>query len=193
MGFKYPKKSNLSNYYSESKENVFSFAKGFKRVRKETGYTQQTFSDVFTIDGNKISIETVRNWEQGKTFPEVSTILELCKFFKCDIDYLFNGIDCRKIDNQYISNLTALNEKSITALKEFQSLNMNLQISAINNLLCYESGEWLLQIITEYLQTDEKEEFFVDDGDRIKKSEILQLRIYNALADFKKSINNTEV
>lgn len=88
-----------------------SFKNGFKRARKEAGYTQKTFSEAF-----RVSIDTVKNWEQGRSVPEVCTIEQLCDFFKCDMDYLFNQIKCRTHDAQFICEYTGLSQEAVMLL-----------------------------------------------------------------------------
>lgn len=89
------------------------FSKGFKRARKKAGYTQQKFVDEF----KNVTIETVRNWEQGRNVPELETIYKICEFLNCDIDYLFARIDYKKHEFKYISEITGLSEKSIEMLE----------------------------------------------------------------------------
>ena len=91
--------------------HTFSFKDGFKRIRKEHGYTQQSFAEEFGI-----CIETIRNWEQGRNVPELDTIYKLCNFFECDMDYLFNNISCHNHDTQFIQDQTGLSEDSINDL-----------------------------------------------------------------------------
>lgn len=114
------------------KLHIFSFKTGFKRARKNAGYTQKTFSEKFGI-----SIETVKNWEQGRNVPEIETIEKLCGFFDCDIDYLFNTIDCRNHDLQFIHQYTGLSEVAIKQLHHFTT---------------YRQGKVRLAIIDYFLQ-----------------------------------------
>ncbi len=94
-----------------------SFKDGFKRARKSKKskngktYTQETFADEFNE-----TQATIKNWEQGKTYPRVQTLLGLCDFFDCDMDYLFNTIDCKTHDTQFIQDKTGLTESSIDVL-----------------------------------------------------------------------------
>lgn len=93
------------------KLHSFSFKDGFKRARKNNRYTQKTFADEFNI-----SIETVKNWEQGRNIPEIKTLEKLCDFFQCDLDYLFNNIECKTHDVQFIQDCTGLSEAAINRI-----------------------------------------------------------------------------
>ena len=92
---------------------TFSFREGFKRARKKGGYTQKSFSNEFNI-----SIETVKNWEQGRNVPEIETLEKLCNFFQCDIDHLLGNIECETHDKQFIHDKTGLSEDAINFLIE---------------------------------------------------------------------------
>lgn len=127
--------------------HTFSFKIGFKRVRKESGYTQQSFSDKFGI-----SIETVKNWEQGRNVPELDTIYKLCDFFNCDMDYLFDNISCKTHDTQFIQDTLGL---SYNTIKHIISLNEDndsfICIPIIDHLLGKtEFTHFLMKQINEY-------------------------------------------
>jgi transcriptional regulator with XRE-family HTH domain len=97
---------------------TFSFKEGFKRARKKSGYTQKSFSEEFNI-----SIETVKNWEQGRNVPEIETLEKLCNFFHCDIDYLLGNMECETHDKQFIHDKTGLSEDAINVLKEWNRIS----------------------------------------------------------------------
>lgn len=92
------------------------FKVGFKKARKEAGYTQQEFADAFS----SVTVETIRNWEQGRNVPEIDTIEKLCDFFKCDMDYLFGRIDHKSHNHKYICECTGLSEKAVEMLMFIQ-------------------------------------------------------------------------
>lgn len=89
-----------------------TFLVKLKEARKKAGYkTQEEFADAYHI-----SLETVRNWEQGKTMPLMGDFIDLCDFLHCDGDYLLGKIDERTHTLQYIKDLTGLTEDSIHTL-----------------------------------------------------------------------------
>lgn len=97
-------------------DNLYSlkagFAKGFKNARKSAGYTQQSFADSFNV----ATVETIRNWEQGRNIPEIDTIDKLCSIFNCDLDYLFGRIDYKTHNNKFICETTGLSEEAVETL-----------------------------------------------------------------------------
>ncbi len=96
-----------------------SFSNGFKNARTHAldangkKYTQDSFAEEFGV-----SVDTVKNWEQGRVTPNVKTLIELCDFFECDMDYLFGTLNCKKHDIQFIQNETGLSETAINRLQE---------------------------------------------------------------------------
>lgn len=90
---------------------LHTFSSGCRRARKKAGYTQQSFADAIHF-----SVESVRNWEQGRVVPERSTIEKLCDFFKCDMDYLFDRIDYETHDLSFICKYTGLSEEAVKVL-----------------------------------------------------------------------------
>lgn len=54
------------------------------KMRKDAGYTQKDIADILGIDQS-----TVAKWENGTSYPMVSTLPKLAKLFKCSIDDLF--------------------------------------------------------------------------------------------------------
>ncbi len=103
---------------------TYSFAKGFKRARKNAGYTQESFVQSF-LDRERHEITTlgtVRNWEQNRAVPEITTIQQLCEFFDCDMDYLFNRIECKNHNVDFIHEYTGLSEEAINTLAGLKGL-----------------------------------------------------------------------
>lgn len=134
---------------------TFSFQKGFKRARIKNGYTQKSFAKEFNI-----SIETVKNWEQGRNIPEFKTLEKLCNFFHCDMDYLLNNLDCKDHDTQFIQDETGLSEKSIEQLRYLSLINNTLttehDLNTINILLEQLNSKYnsIIHTITEYLRSE---------------------------------------
>ena len=91
-----------------------SFKDGFKKARRNAKdrngkrYTQESFAESFGV-----SVDTVKNWEQGRTAPSIDTLIELCDFFECDIDYLFGTLDCKTHDVQFIQEYIEQKKKTI--------------------------------------------------------------------------------
>lgn len=91
----------------------YQFGIRFKELRKKKGLTQEKFSEVFP----DATLDSVRSWEQHYAVPEISTLLDLCDFFGCDLDYLMGRIECMDHEKQYIHDKTLLSEKAIKAIQ----------------------------------------------------------------------------
>ena len=131
---------------------MYSFKDGFKRARKARNLTQEKFCEKFTnYDGSKLSLPTVRNWEQGRNVPELKTIVALCTFFSCDMDYLFFNIDCRTHDNSFINQKLGLSEYAIDYLIEKKHLGEHY-IAALNMLLACDNFDSVLSNVTDYVE-----------------------------------------
>lgn len=99
----------------ENETKLHSFASGFKdvfkRERRRCGFTQQSFAEYFGV-----SLDTVRNWEQGRKVPEIKTIERLCDEFGCEPDYLLGRMEHSTHDIQFICDQTGLSEYAVCEL-----------------------------------------------------------------------------
>lgn len=125
---------------------TFSFKEGFKRARKKGGYTQKSFAEKFNV-----SIETVKNWEQGRNVPEIETLEKLCNFFQCDVDYLLGNIECETHDIQFIHDKTGLSKEAINFLINENSRNVIGKLIVNKFSIPYNSGENPYIILINYL------------------------------------------
>lgn len=138
-----------------------SFKAGFKKARRNAKdkngkrYTQESFAEAFGV-----SVDTIKNWEQGRFTPNIDTLIELCDFFECDIDYLFGTLKCKTHDKQFIQNETGLSEKAIDELHYLAVLNDALasepDLNTINTLLEQLSSQYnnIIHAITGYLRSN---------------------------------------
>ena len=95
-----------------------NFGNNIKSLRKSAGYKrQQDFADAFGR-----SIDTIQNWEQGKTWPTMEDFLLLCDHFHCDADYLVGRIGTKTHDLNFICSETGLSERTATFFMKNQDL-----------------------------------------------------------------------
>lgn len=106
---------------------LHSFASGFKAVfkreREKAGYTQKSFAESFDV-----SLDTVRNWEQGRKVPEIKTIERLCAEFGCEPDYLLGRMQNSTHDIQFICQQTGLSEDAVLALSRLKEDRATMQV-----------------------------------------------------------------
>lgn len=60
-----------------------NFSENLRRIRKESGYTQQDIAERLSV-----AQATVANYERGVRIPDVDTLVKLSKIFDVSIDYL---------------------------------------------------------------------------------------------------------
>ncbi len=98
----------------------------------KTGFTQQEFADLLNV-----SVDTVKNWEQGYNYPSLDWVVELCSIFGCDFDFLLGD---QETPNKYAG-------LSIGASKAlFDAYESNDPVCKIVSELL-EQGEILRQIL----------------------------------------------
>ena len=96
---------------------IVDFGKGVKKARKNAGFkTQQDFADKICV-----SIETVRNWEQGQNKPSLDDFIMLCDTLECDADYLLNTLDVQTHDLAFICDYTGLSGEAVTLLHKLKN------------------------------------------------------------------------
>ena len=111
-----------------------NFQSRLKEIRKERGYKKQ--QDL--ADALYRSIDTIQNWEQGKTLPTMGDFIELCNFFNCDADYLLGRIDEKTHALASACELTGLEEKTVERVqwligRENRGKEINAFLSAENS------------------------------------------------------------
>ena len=127
---------------------------GFKAARKRAGYSQQDVAD--KLHNN---IKTVRNWEQGISVPEYSTMLELCDLFNCDLDFLAGRIEEPTHDIKFIHEKTGL---SVDAIKKLMDNKEAIEDSPLSKIIEHDNSDRLLRVLS--LAADEDEITWMDLG-----------------------------
>ena len=97
---------------------------------------------------------SISKWKTS--MPNSKRLQKLADYFNVSTDYLLDRTDCKSVDNQYISDVTGLSEKSIKHLMHINNLPDKGQINALNILL----SSPLIVFISSYLHN-----FFFCDYD----------------------------
>lgn len=146
---------------------LHSFASGFKdvfkRERERAGFTQKSFAKYFDV-----SLDTVRNWEQGRKVPEIRTIERLCGEFDCEPDYLLGRMENSTHDIQFICDQTALSEDAVLALgrlKEDRAATKVLDFLLTNKIVL---DKIVLYFASAFWDIDRRSEFSALPFDRQK-------------------------
>lgn len=62
------------------------FSKILKEKRKELNLTQQEVADQLNV-----TRQTISNWEVGKSYPDIPTLIEISNFYNLSLDYMLKG------------------------------------------------------------------------------------------------------
>ena len=96
-----------------------SLRRNLQKKRKEKGFkTQSAFAEAL-----EVSVESVRNWEQGRTLPELGTLFHICSLLDCDMDYLIGRLEVPTHDLAFIKTQTRLSEAAIKKILEIAFLD----------------------------------------------------------------------
>lgn len=88
-----------------------TFGGQLKRLRRRQGITRDSIAAELGV-----APATITNWEQGRTWPEMSDFLRLCTFFKVDADYLLGRIKEQTHDLDFVCKYTGLAAEAVKRL-----------------------------------------------------------------------------
>lgn len=150
----------------------YTLKKALKRAREKAGLTQKELSEKFVTGENKdkVTLKTVKNWEQGKAAPSLTTLIDLSEFYNCDLDYLVGRIDCRTHDLQFIQDYTGLSEDAVKALHKYNNANDRRSSwpSHLSDIITHKDFFALMSDISDYMGTAKLERLITDDSDVVE-------------------------
>lgn len=79
------------------------------------GMTQEQFAEKMDV-----SLDTVKNWEQGYNYPTIDMLVKIADFFHCDFDYLLGKQQEPNKEYQYIEEYTGLSTEAVSNLIELK-------------------------------------------------------------------------
>ena len=88
-----------------------SFGEKLKRIRTKCGLTQDKFADEMNI-----SLDTVKNWEQGYNYPSIDMLVSISEYFKCDLDYLIGQQSMPNKEFTHIADMIGISERAAALL-----------------------------------------------------------------------------
>ena len=88
-----------------------------KLMRESRMITQVEFADSLNV-----SIDSVKNWEQGYNYPALEMLIQIADYFSCEVDYLLGRINSKTNQIQAVYDLIGLSEKSIEAIQNQANL-----------------------------------------------------------------------
>lgn len=156
-------------------------------------YTQENLAEQLDIIASKSkkynnkqkSRQTIANWEKGETYPSYQDMVNLCKLFKCDMDYLTGKIPCKTRENTDIQKEIRLTEETIKRIKMIPSFRLLIEYIS-KGLIPYDSDNnigKLFDSIEKYIQTPDTE---------LKQSAIAMYEIQDNLSKLRMNIQHQE-
>ncbi len=73
--------------------------------------TQDKFADEMNI-----SLDTVKNWEQGYNYPSIDMLVSISEYFKCDLDYLIGQQSMPNKEFTHIADMIGISERAAALL-----------------------------------------------------------------------------
>jgi transcriptional regulator with XRE-family HTH domain len=159
-------------YLKECVPMKFTLKEALKRARNKAELTQKELSEQFVTGENKdkVTLKTVKNWEQGKAAPSLATLIDLSEFYNCDLDYLVGRIDCRTHDLQFIQDYTGLSEDAVTALHLYKNADdrRSLWPSYLSDIINNKDFFTLMGRISEFMGNTKLEARFKDYASKME-------------------------
>lgn len=88
-----------------------SFGDKLKKLRNIRGLTQEKFADEMNI-----SLDTVKNWEQGYNYPSIDMLISISEYFKCDFDYLIGQQATPNKEFAHVADMIGISEEAAALL-----------------------------------------------------------------------------
>ena len=102
-----------------------SFGKKLKEIRLQHKLTQEMFADKMNV-----SLDTVKNWEQGYNYPSIDMLVSIAAYFRCDFDYLIGQQATPNKEYTHISDMIGISEEAAALL-----IKSKAQDSPITNVI----------------------------------------------------------
>lgn len=82
-----------------------------KEARSKTGFTQE-----YVAEAIHVSRQTISNWENEKSYPDVLSVIKLSDLYKVSLDDLLKGDDNMLKHVEESTNIVASNKKLFLAI-----------------------------------------------------------------------------
>lgn len=63
-------------------------------------------------DKMNVSLDTVKNWEQGYNYPSIDMLVSIAAYFRCDFDYLIGQQETPSKEYAHIADMIGISEKA---------------------------------------------------------------------------------
>jgi transcriptional regulator with XRE-family HTH domain len=125
--------------------NQVTYSNTGEVILPKKGITQQELADLLNV-----SLESVKNWEQGYNYPTYEMLLEIANFLNCSMDYLF-GLQEYPFKFESTADTMGLSEKAYENL-HFAGNQGKQYLELLSNLL---EDEYFLYQLSEAQKSPE--------------------------------------
>ncbi len=94
--------------------------KKLKEARVESGYTQETVSEIIMV-----SRQTISNWENQKSYPDIESVIRLSTLYNISLDRLLKG------DGEMIKHLSESTNTVSSNRKLIIAISVNILLLII--------------------------------------------------------------
>ena len=85
--------------------------KKLKEARLNRDLTQEVIAEKLNV-----SRQTISNWENEKSYPDIISVIELSNLYSISLDDLLKGVDAMMVHLQEITNVVKSNQKLLRAI-----------------------------------------------------------------------------
>jgi len=134
------KKSEIGYGY----ESIFPTQ--LRKLLERHGVTQETLARELCI-----SRQSVAQWKDGKTMPDIYYLKKISDFFSVPYEYLLDGVESEKKENVDIGRSLGLSDDAIKTLSEINERNKaTWQMDTLNKIIGNKDFGYLIAITTDY-------------------------------------------
>ena len=112
--------------------------KKLKDARMKSGFTQEAVAEKINV-----SRQTISNWENEKSYPDIVSVIELSDLYSISLDDLLKGDPNMMEHLEQSTNLVKSNQKLIAAIL----LNIFIMILLITCNLFFPTGTYYLLLV----------------------------------------------
>lgn len=95
----------------ERRNADMEIGKKLKDARTKSGFTQETVAEKINV-----SRQTISNWENEKSYPDIISVIELSSLYSISLDDLLKGDDAMMEHLQESTNVVKSNQKLLRAI-----------------------------------------------------------------------------
>lgn len=107
--------------------------------RKELGYTQQEIADRLHV-----SRQTISNWEVGKNYPDLQSIVDISDIYNISLDLLLKGDE--KVMKKLKHDTDVVKTNRLVAISNFIGIILALSLILIGGIESTALGNWVILI-----------------------------------------------